>query len=461
MTESAAGGQPGADARSGVDARSGADAQSGAGTTSGADRELTDFVDLLIDLLGDGARGRLVERSLDAPDAEQRLRRLRSAFNAHRVDGRKGRLTQLVRALDERTRGEGFRVLHSWDHTSHTFTDDVVPALLVDYYRGAGGAVPEAGAEVDEAVVFAVLVDYYFLNLLSLAAIRAVAAGDPDAQLARVDRALELLHGEGGSGHRFVRDAETLVIYAVSQFHPEEQAYDRLIARVARLEEARRFTFACASAAVLSAHLRWGFWVMYERDVLRMRADNVGDYPWLLATVHTLLRAWTEAEAGSERRDAAGGALLVALAADPWITRPKCPEVLADFGDLHAECWAMIEAGGASLLADLDRLAPKRGHYSPLGLLFNFPHNALIAQVTLALLESKPRAVSINALFEHTDDRERSAELERLAGDLMAFSRATPDRLGYKGSMLIAYDPLTALRGHAMTMETLRAELPA
>lgn len=441
-----------------------------AGAASRADRELTDFLDLLCELLGDGARGRLIERSLDAPDAEQRMRRLRSAFNAHRVDGRKGRLGALARALDERTREEGFRVLHSWNHTRHTFTDDVVPALLVDYYRAASGAerggeagsaADVAGSRSDEAVVFAVLVDYYFLNLLSLAAIRAVAAGDPDAQLARVDRALELLHAEGGSGHRFVRDAETLVIYAVSQFHPEEQAYDRLIARVARLEEARRFTFACASAAVLSAHLRWGFWVMYERDVLRMRADNVGDYPWLLATVHTLLRAWTEAAEGSQRREAAGGALLVALAADPWIMRPKCPEVLADFGDLHAECWAMIEAGGAALLADLDRHAPKRGHYSPLGLLFNFPHNALVAQVTLALLESKPRAVSINALFEHTDDRERSAELERLAGDLMAFSRASPDRLGYKGSMLIAYDPLTALRGHAMTMETLRAELPA
>lgn len=418
-----------------------------------SDRELTDFLDLLVGLLGDGTRGRLVERCLDAPDSEQRLRRLKGAFNAHRVDGRQSRLTALIRALDERTRAEGFRVLHSWDHTSHTFTDDVVPALLVDYYRGAGPS------KADETVVFAIFVDYYFVQLLSLAAIRAVAASEPDAQLERIDEALGLLHGEGGSGHRFVRDAETLVIYAVSQFHPEEQAYDRLIERVARLEEARRFTFACASAAVLSAHLRWGFWVMYERDVLRMRADNAGDYPWLLATVHTLLATWTAAGAGSDRRDAAAGALLVALAADPWIMRAKCPDVLADFAEMHADCRAMLEAGGHELLAHLDRHAPQRERYSPLGLLFNFPHNALIAQVTLALLESKPRAVSINALFEHTDDRERSGELERLATDLMAFSRASPDRLGYKGSMLIAYDPLTAKRGHAMTMETLRPEL--
>ena len=132
---------------------------------------------------------------------------------------------------------------------------------------------------------------------------------------------VERLQGPGGSGHHFVADAETLLIVALSQFHPEEQAYDRIIDKVHQLETGHQVSFARVSAAVLSAHLRWGFWLMYERDPVRMRRDNVGDYPWLLNSLLTLARAFVtslDAGEGVDERAPLTQSLLQGLAADPY-----------------------------------------------------------------------------------------------------------------------------------------------
>jgi len=45
---------------------------------------------------------------------------------------------------------------------------------------------------------------------------------------------------------------------------------------------------------------------------------------------------------------------------------------------------------------------------------------------------------------------------EALARILMAFSRASPDRLGHRGAILVAYDPLSAMRSYSMTTKALR-----
>lgn len=416
--------------------------------------DLAQLLERLERLLQGDSRRVLLDSLMESAATHDRLKRLRHVMSTHAVDGRKGPLPGLIRRLDARTWQDGFRVLHSWDHTRHVFTADTVPVLLLDFFADA----PELPTE--DRVSLGILLDYYYVHLLSLAAMRAWDAPDPDEHLGRVTALLQALQGEAGSGHHFVRDAETLIIYALSQFHPEEQAYDRIIERVGHLDVGHQLTFARASAAVLSAHLRWGFWIMYERDVTRMRADNAGDYPWLLHTAHTLMRAYVDGAPDDASRTSVCSALLLTLAADPWVFRATCPRILKGYETMHAETWAMLESHGAPLLEELEAVEPDRDGYSPLGLLFNFPHNALVGIVTMALQESRPQPIPINALFEEASDAAVAPSAQRaLAERLMEFSEASPERLGYRGARLIAYDPLTGKRSYAMAVDTLKKSL--
>jgi hypothetical protein len=395
------------------------------------------------------------------------LRRIRAAMSSHGFEGLPRDFERTVRRLDNRTRQDGFRVLHAWNHTSHQFTDDVVPVLMIDFFERAGVEDPEV------STTLAILLDYYFLHLLALAAMRAWDTEEPGATLDRVTHLLHLLQGPDGSGHHFVADAETLMIYALSQFHPEEHAYDRVIERTALLPEAHEVAFARVSAAVLGAHLRWGFWLMYGRDVVKMRNDNVGDYPWLLYSVLVLLRAWSgilDDDARVDERKQVAGSLLLGLAADPWAFAGRPPPALEPYPDEYAEVRTLLEAHGPRLLEELEAHAPGKEAYAPLSLHFNFPHNALVAIVTLALLEGRPQALTLNDLFEEDefgapgDEGEVTSVApetkEGLARTLMAFSRGSPDRLGYRGAMLVAYDPLSAMRTFSMTIDTIRKSLP-
>ncbi|MDE0899485.1 MAG: hypothetical protein OSA81_10740 [Longimicrobiales bacterium] len=432
--------------------------------------EVLELCDLLEAMLGDGTRARLVDGFSTGADLSTKLTSLRSAMADHRFDGVSGRLATLVRKLDGRTRKDGFRVLHSWNHQTHRFTEDLVPVLLLDFFERVEVEDP------DHRMTLEILLDYYFLHLLSLCAMRVWDAEDLDALLDRLTGLVTTLQGEQGSGHQFVSNAETLLIYALSQFHPEEQAYDRIIERVSTLAWSHQLEFARVSAAVLSAHLRWGFWLMYGRDVVRMRDDNVGDYPWLLYATRTLMKAYTgsvpdEAAgvAGDDLgevadRDAILGSLLQALAADPWAFRGTVPSLLQPYETEYAEVRRLLVEHGGRLLEDLEAFRPERSGYAPLALHFNFPHNALVAIVTLALLESKPQGLPLNALFDEAFAGTSGGELSRetqegLARTLMAFSGASSDRLGYRGAMLVAYDPLSGMRSFSMTVDTLRKSL--
>ncbi|MDX1495483.1 MAG: hypothetical protein R3253_15555, partial [Longimicrobiales bacterium] len=103
---------------------------------------------------------------------------------------------------------------------------------------------------------------------------------------------------------------------------------------------------------------------------------------------------------------------------------------------------------------------PTKTGYAPLALHFNFPHNALVAIVTLALLEGRPQPLPLNALFvRELDDPPEGESQEGLARTLMAFSGGSPDRLGYRGAMLVAYDPLSAMRSFSMTTKALKKSL--
>ncbi len=428
---------------------------------SGAAAELTELCDLLEEALSGETRREIVS-SLLGPSGSDPLRRLRGALSAQALPTARGalELERRVRRLDHRTRREGFRVLHSWDHTEHRFTEEITPVLMLDYYDRA------AGKEREYPVVLSILLDYYFMHLLALCAMRAWDGDDPDGVLDRLTRMVGLLQGPRGSGHRFVSDAETLIIYALSQFHPEEHAYDRLIEKFAPLTRERRVRFALVSASVLSCHLRWGFWLMYDRDVLRMRNDNVGDYPWLLDSVLTLMREYARlVEQGAERdeRDVVVDGLLQGLAADPWAFVDRPPPPLASFAGLHSELRSLLVGHGARLVEELERHRPAKDAYSPLALHFNFPHNTLVAIVATALLTGRPQPLPLNVLFtrEHglaggDESRPGPAALARA---LTAYSGESPDRLGAHGALLVAYDPLSGRRSFSMTVDALRGAL--
>ncbi len=420
---------------------------------------LHELLERLGALLSGPARREIVESVLAAGEPDRALARLRRTLTAQRFTAGSAtlELERPVRRLDHRTRREGFRVLHSWDHTAHRFTDDMTPVLMLDYLEGDADVLALRPA-------VSILLDFHFLHLLALCAMRAWDDPDPEGVLDRVTGLVGRLQGPDGSGHRFVDDSETLVIYALSQFHPEEHAYDRLIERIAALGEARQTRFALPSASVLSCHLRWGFWLMYGRDVLRMRNDNVGDYPWLLYSVLTLLREYDRlreagVEAAGRRRVDVVDGLLQGFAADPWAFTGSPPPALAAYAADYAEMRGLLERWGGDLLGELAGHRPTRGAYAPLSLHFNFPHNTLVALAAMAIRDGSPQTLPLNALFVR-DPAEEAGSRETLARALMEYSGASPHRLGWRGAMLVAYDPLSGMRSFTMTVDALRESLP-
>lgn len=418
-------------------------------TDDSAAADLETFLGHLDSLLSGSARAGIRD-GLGTGPLDVRLKRLRRAMSEHAVTGTPPGMAKIVRRLDVRTRADGFHCLHSWDHQAHRFTEDITPVLLLDFFGRTGVEKPDADFTVS------ILVDYYFLHLLALAAMRVWDAEDPAAALQRVTALLAALQGDDGSGHHFLSSAETLLIYAISQFHPEEQAYGRIIDRVSTLPEQHRVDFAIRSAAVLGAHLRWGFWLMYERDVVRMRRDNEGDYPWLLWTAETLLTAWQEASDPEERLLVG---LLQVLAPDPWILTASSPTSMPDLAEVHGRVREALTTCGPELLEALEAHRPTKEGYSPLALHFNFPHNALVAAVTLSLMESIPAPMPLDLLFEAADPRDEGVAQQHFARVLMAFSGGSLDRLGHRGAMLIAYDPLSAMRSYSMLIRTLSKAL--
>ena len=413
-------------------------------------------------LIGDVRRGIVAELTKGGKAVEW-VMRLRSQMELHRfcLGNETFDLGRDVARFDSRTWDDGFRVLHAWDHESHEFTNEIVPVLMIDFLRRVDAPVLKEASDSGRTTV-SILLDYYLLHLLSLCSMRAWDTPNPTATIDRLTDLVEYLQGEDGSGHHFVADAETLLIYALSQFHPEEQAYDRIIEKVGQLEGDHPVLFAQASAAVLSAHLRWGFWLMYDRDPIKMRRDNTGDYPWLLSAVLTLGREFAcSVEKGERPEDRATitQSLLQGLAADPYAFTGSPPDSLAEYGDQYAELMDILRQQMNRLLEEFEIQKPEKSRYAPLALHFNFPHNTVVAMVTLALLEGRPQLLTLNDLFVSEFDTGVNETQKSLAEKLMAFSRGTPDRLGHRGSMLVAYDPLSGLRSFSMTRDTLRKGL--
>ncbi len=394
-------------------------------------------------------------------------------------------LDGLVRDFDLRTREEGFHVLHSWNHLEHHFTRENTPVLMLDRFAkewSASRATPR---------VQALLLDHYFFYVLALMVMRAWDEGDPNRNLDRVTGLLRHLQGPHGSGHQFVARAETLLLMAISHFHPDERAYPRLLERIRTLDRAHRVHFALAEAAILGSHLRWGFAVLYRRDLGRMRSDNVGDYPWLLFSVATLMEEYVRLrEEGADRRTRVLEGLIDGLTPDPWAFTGAPPKALRPYEEEHSGFRDAFAEHRDDLLEEFERLRPGREAYSPLSYHCNFPHNAIMAKVSIQLADENAPNLPMDAMFSRAEpwrpadqgspvagvpdaeaaampgdesDAARAAAFmsadhpEALARYLMAYSGASPERLGRRGARLIIYDPNVGLRYYKMALQALRS----
>ena len=203
------------------------------------------------------------------------LSRLSDGMRSHRFQagGNTVALDAIIQTFDQRTRQDGFHVLHDWDGTRDELNEETIPVDVLNFMMDK--TVPRES----ERNVLAILLDYFFLYVLALLTLRVWDEGDPNDNLDRLSRLLGDLQGANGSGQKFADGAEVLVLVAVSHFEPDVSAYERLLAKVKTLDRSHRESFALILAGIYASHLRFGFEATYERDIIAMRNDNAPDYP--------------------------------------------------------------------------------------------------------------------------------------------------------------------------------------
>ena len=407
-------------------------------------REATDVIE---SMLAASARQQLVDALRSAGGAEASLARLRRAMRSHMfpAHGGKQSLARVVQALDQRTKTEGFHVLESWDYVAHEFAHEITPVLMLDRCASNGND------RANDDAALSILIDQYFIAVLGLLVARAWDEPDPNAVFDDVTRLLGML---GDASHRFVENAATLLLLAVSHYHPRETAYDTLIERIALLDDSHRLDFALACAPVMSGHFRWGFRFMYGRDFGRLRDDNVVDFPWLLLAVRRLVEDYCRDRATSPLRTAVLEGLLGGLSADPRAFTERVPRCLEGRERDHAFVRARLLERREELLRDLEAVRPSVKSYSPLGFSVNFLCNANVAMVATALKHGAAHP-SLDALLGiQQPPSEPAQDLQAYARSLMDYAsggRATG------APALIIYDPHEAQHAYNLTVQVLSA----
>lgn len=384
---------------------------------------------LLESALVGGAREALLDAIGARRGGASGVRRLSAALDANlRPAGADSvALADCIREYDARTRDEGFHVLHDWDGKADRFNAQTIPVDVAEFIVRQGGGADAAPA---------LLLDYYYFNVLGLLSLRVWDEGDPDRNLNRLDALLAQLQGAGGSGHRFADRAATLLLIATAHYEPDERGYALLLEKVGTLGTHQRLAVAVDHAAAIGAHLRFGFEATYGRDTGSMRDDNVADYPWLRFALSTLLDAYTPGDATIAE------ALVNGLCPDPRA-------FLQAFGERFA-------AHRTELLETFERFRPDERTYSPLGFFFNFSHNVVKGTLIDALLRGDPWRVSLNDLLT-SQPRDPDERIE-LATTLMAYARHSPDRIRGRLMPVIVYDPRTGRRAFGYAMRVLKED---
>lgn len=405
-------------------------------------------------LLHSDARHRVVDSLMETP--HEALKGLRKAMRAHTfaAGSEQISLRRAVDALDARSRAEGLHVIHGWDFNAQRRPADIAPVLLLDYVMRGG--IPEDRTRA----ALEVILDHYCLAVLALFAVRAWDDGDAGARLDNLNGLIADLNGSGGSGHRVVEDVGTLVILAVAYFHPEEHAYDDLLAKVWTLGAAHALEVALPAAPVLASHLRWGYRFMYRQDVGRMRSDNVVDYPWVLFALLTLARGYAAAcldpgAQGGPGRLRLADALFNGLSADPHAFTGKPPAFLAPHAREHEELRALLIRHRDELLSDSASFMPTKATFSPMAFGCNFLSNASVASAVLAVQGGDPNP-SLDALLRHHGGGSGGEWAESFARRLMDYA-SVPERLGAGQAPLLVYDPFDGVHHYNAVTRAIQA----
>ncbi|MHC5065725.1 MAG: hypothetical protein ACYTG5_17310 [Planctomycetota bacterium] len=374
------------------------------------------------------------------------LPRLRSFMRAHSfvMGDEKINLQPVIHQLDQRSRSDGFNVLHDWDGKAERFNQETIPVDVLDFL------IRVRDPDDSEGEALAILLDYYLFYLLGLLSLRVWDDGNPDQNVDRVSRLLTELQSPAGSGQHFADNWASLVLLATSHFEGEDRAYDQLLDRIRSLNTTHRTDAALVYAGVLACHLRFGLQAVYERDLDKLRADNMPDYPLLCFALSTLMERYAElSEAGEQgpERDRVAEGILNGLTPDAGAFLVDPPPALAPCEDERRGFCERFRRQKGELLGDFERLRPGDRDYSPLSLFFNFPHNLIKGAVVDALLRDKPWTVSLNDLLTGSGSGQCAGEAQQeLAKTLMAYARTYPDP--YRGKLVpsIVYDPRTGLR---------------
>jgi hypothetical protein len=389
----------------------------------------------------------------DAPTLNAALRRLRESLTANvfDVDGRRVSLDRIVRTYDRDTRAEGFHVLHDWDGKSDRVNENSIPVDVLDYL------IRQRGGDTPDATIVAVLIDYYFVHILELLALRAWDEGDADANLDRVGTLLALLQSSDGSGQSFVNNVETLILLATSHFELHERGYALLLERVRTLNAVHRRLVALGHAASMGSHLRFGFEASYARDTIFMRDDNVADYPWLCFALVTIMR-----ELDSTQHPAPSTllveSLLNGLSADARAFIGEPPASLSTVEHERSEFRERFLASRDVLLAAFEPFRPSEQEYSPLSFFFNFAHNVRKGTVVDALLRRDPWRISFDDLLTSLPYGDaRNPQKQQLAMTLMNYARLNPDRIRGQLMPVIVYDPVAGRQAFGTTLRRLKA----
>ncbi len=407
-------------------------------------------------ILREKTRREILDDISNAKNFRVSLSRLRDGMrsNLFKAGRQQVYLDKLIKQFDDRTRQDGFHVLHDWDGKADKLNQETIPVDIVNYLLAGAKGHPERQ-------VLAILLDYYFLYVLALMTLRSWD-GNADENVDRLNGLLGELQGPNGSGQKFTENAETLMLIATSHFEPDDTAYHRLLDRVRTWNESHRVKIALAHAAILGSHLRFGFEASYGRDIVALRDDNVPDYPWLCFAASTLMQAYSrmhdEGIQGAEREQVVEG-ILNSLTPDPRAFVGKPPASLAAYEDERSQVPALLGIHGRHLFEDGRSHRPSPDKYSPMSFFFNFPHNILKGMVVHSLLHGELSRLTMNDLLTGIPrDPQLSESKTRLAQTLMAYARSSPDTIRGRPTPAVIYDPSAGLRFFVKTMGVIKGQ---